>query len=69
MTTSQSRAIFPRFSHWLSAIQDRATLHDADLTADEGYQPIVIPFVARLDRDLAIRRAWAEATGQVTRTD
>ena len=46
-----------------------ATLRDANITADAGYEPIVIPFVMRLDRDLAIRRAWAEATGHVTRAD
>jgi cyclase len=46
-----------------------ATLRDADITADVGYQPIVIPFFVRLDRDLAIRRACAESTGHVTRAD
>ena len=46
-----------------------ATLRDADITADAGYQPMVIPFIVRLDRELAIRRAWAEATGHVTRAD
>lgn len=35
-------------------------------TADAGYEEIGVPFVFRLDRDFAIRRAWEEATGIAT---
>ena len=39
------------------------TLRTARLTANGGMQPMVIPFVLRLDRDFVIRRVWEEATG------
>jgi cyclase len=41
------------------------TLATARLTTDAGYGTIGIPFMFRLDRDFALRRAWEEATGAV----
>ena len=42
------------------------TLRDANLTSDAGYvSPVEIPFVASLDREFVITRAWEEATGAV----
>ena len=37
----------------------------APLRADDGFVPMTIPFVLRLDRELLLRRAWEEATGAV----
>ena len=46
------------------------TLRDADLTSDAGYvSPIEIPFVAGLDHEFVITRAWEEATGARAPTD
>ena len=43
------------------------TLAGAALVSDAGYvSPIEVPFVAGLDRDFVVRRAWEEATGAVT---
>lgn len=41
------------------------TLATVKLREDEGYEPIVIPGIVRLDRDFVVRRAWEEATGAV----
>ncbi len=41
------------------------TLAQARLTTDAGYDTIGVPFVFRIDRDLAIRRVWEEATDAV----
>lgn len=41
------------------------TLRDAKLATEATMQPIVVPFVLRLDHDFVIRRAWEEATGAV----
>ena len=40
---------------------------EANVDADAGYEVVSIPFVIRLDREFAIRRAWEEATGKVQR--
>src|SRR5439155_11453623 len=40
---------------------------EAKVDADAGYQVRAIPFVIRLDREFAVRRAWEEATGKVQR--
>jgi len=40
---------------------------EAKVDADAGYEVMSIPFVMRLDRDFAVRRAWEEATGKVQR--
>jgi cyclase len=39
------------------------TLEMANLTTDEGFGVIGVPFVFRLDRDFVVKRAWQEATG------
>lgn len=45
------------------------TLTTVTLATDAGYaSPIEIPFVAGLDRDFVVRRAWEEATGAVIKT-
>ncbi len=67
---------FQRFIRQLAAVGADAarrgltleeTLEQARLDADAGYDEISIPFVLQLDRRFVIRRAWEEATGQVTR--
>jgi len=40
---------------------------EAKVDADAGYEVVSIPFVMRLDREFAVRRAWEEATGKVQR--
>jgi glyoxylase-like metal-dependent hydrolase (beta-lactamase superfamily II) len=40
---------------------------EAKVDADAGYEVLSIPFVMRLDREFAVRRAWEEATGKVER--
>jgi cyclase len=40
---------------------------EAKVDADAGYQVLSIPFVIRLDREFAVRRAWEEATDKVQR--
>jgi cyclase len=42
---------------------------EANVDADAGYEVVSIPFVLRLDREFAIRRAWEEATGKVQRIE
>jgi glyoxylase-like metal-dependent hydrolase (beta-lactamase superfamily II) len=65
---------FQRFLRELWQVAERAaregrSLEETQATAgplsDAGYAPISIPFVVKLDRDFAIRRAWEEATGSV----
>ncbi len=41
------------------------TLERAELSRDQGFATSGLPFVYRLDRDFALRRAWEEATGAV----
>ena len=41
------------------------TLDAVDLAADEGFEPIYVPFILNLDRDFVVTRAWQEATGAV----
>ena len=64
---------FQRFIRQLAAVGAEAarsgasldeTRASAALDADTGYEVLAIPFVMRLDRDFAIRRAWEEATGR-----
>ena len=72
MTDREGIAAFQRFLRELwreveaavaagKSLED--TLASVDLTEDEGYEARSIPFVMRRDRDLAIRRAYGEATG------
>ena len=65
---------FQRFLRELGQVAERAaregrsleeTQATAELHSDAGYAPIRIPFVVKLDREFAIRRAWEEATGAV----
>jgi glyoxylase-like metal-dependent hydrolase (beta-lactamase superfamily II) len=42
------------------------TLASVELTHDEGYEAISLPFVFALDRDFVVRRAWEEASGAVS---
>ncbi len=67
---------FQRFIRQLAAVGADAarrgltleeTLDQARLDADADYEEQSIPFVLQLDRRFVIRRAWEEATGQVTR--
>ncbi|MBI5504311.1 MAG: MBL fold metallo-hydrolase [Deltaproteobacteria bacterium] len=44
------------------------TLNDATLETEATMQPIVVPFVLRLDHDFVVKRAWEEATGAVVYT-
>jgi len=69
---------FQTFMRQLSEVGDQAmkngwtleeTEREAKLDADAGYQVISIPFVMRLDREFAVRRAWEEATGKVQRIE
>src|SRR6185436_12167869 len=43
------------------------TEREAKVDADAGYEVMSIPFVMKLDREFAVRRAWEEATGKVQR--
>lgn len=44
-------------------------LASVELSRDEGYEAISIPFVLDLDRDFVVRRAWEEASGTVSAVD
>ncbi len=65
---------YQRFVRQLWSVAERAakegqslakTQATAELTADAGFETMVIPFVMRLDREFVLRRAWEEATGAV----
>jgi len=67
---------FQTFMRQLAEVGDQAmkngwtleeTEREAKVDADTGYEVISIPFVMRLDREFAVRRAWEEATGKVQR--
>jgi len=67
---------FQTFMRQLAEIGEQSmrngwTLEQAEregvLDADAGYEVQSIPFVMRLDREFAVRRAWEEATGKVQR--
>lgn len=42
------------------------TLAEPSLEAYADYEPMIVPFVIRLDRDFVVRRSWEEATGSFT---
>jgi len=74
VTDREGLRAFQRFLRELWSLAERGaregkTLAETQalpgLTADAGYQSIGVPFVFKLDRNFAIRRAWEEATGAV----
>ncbi len=79
LSNKQGMRVFQAFMEDLAVIGREAaaagksledTLRDADLTSDAGYvSPIEIPFVAGLDREFVITRAWEEATGAAAPSD
>ena len=74
VTDREGLRAFQRFVRELWSLAQQAasqglTLEQAlalpGFSADAGYETIGIPFVFKLDRGFAIRRAWEEATGAV----
>ena len=75
LSDADGMAQFQSFLNQLIEIGDTAvgtgagvteTIELAELTEDEGYQEIYVPFVVRLDRAFVLRRTWEEFTGAVT---
>jgi cyclase len=78
VTDREGLRAFQKFIRQLADAGDQAmkngwtleqTEREAKIDADAGYETMSIPFVVKLDRDFAVRRAWEEATGKVQRIE
>ena len=78
VTDREGLRAFQKFMRQLADAGDQAmkngwtleqTEREAKIDADAGYKTMSIPFVVKLDRDFAVRRAWEEATGKVQRIE